>query len=234
VIRLTVAQGTEAWVKARLGIPTASCFDKIITPAKMEFSKYSRGYRNLLLAEWLIGESLDDGEGTAFMERGTGMESEARDYYELRREVDLLPGGFILRDDRRVGCSPDGLVERDGKIAWGVEMKCPSAAVHMGHLLDGTGTEYRAQIQGSIWLAETDHWDFLSYNPALPRVLARVHRDDVFITHLAKAMDQFLDTLDAGKAELEARGYKPGRPDEGPKTYQTLMQKLEASLQGEL
>lgn len=198
--RLDLVQGSPEWKAARLGIPTASRFAEIITPAKMEFSKSSSRYRDELLAEWLLGEPLDDDASSAFTDRGTGMEEGARDFYELQREVDVSPGGFILRDDGRVGCSPDGLVlGPDGGILRGVEMKCPSAPVHVGHILDGAGVKYRAQIQGCMWLTEVEWWDFLSYNPLLPTVLMSVHRDDVFIGHLAKAVDQFLDMLEAGR-----------------------------------
>ena len=48
-------QGTDEWIHARLGIPTASQFDKILTPAKMELSSQATDYMHKLLAEMATG-----------------------------------------------------------------------------------------------------------------------------------------------------------------------------------
>ena len=36
--RFDLAQGSEAWLAIRLGIPTASEFDRILTPKKLELA----------------------------------------------------------------------------------------------------------------------------------------------------------------------------------------------------
>lgn len=209
MIRADFDQGSAAWVEARLGLPTASQFHRIITPTTMKPSASAVGYRHELLAEWLMGEPLevmDEG----FMERGMMLEDGARRFYEMMRETDVERVGFLWREDRRCGCSPDGLVGDRG----GVEIKCPSPGIHVSYLLGGPGDKYRAQIQGCLWIAERDWWDFLSYHPTMPPALIRVERDEPFIAALADAVTRFCDELDAAKADLLARGITPA---ENPK-----------------
>lgn len=204
MIRLDVEQGSAAWIQARLGIPTASQFHRILTPKTLRVSEAASGYRNELLAEWLLGEPASD-ELSQFVQRGTVEESAARRFYELERDVDVEPVGFLLTDDRRAGCSPDGFVGQDG----GLELKVPSASVHVGYLLEAAGDKYKAQIQGNLWISEREWWDFVSYHPSLPPALVRFSRDEVFIAALRGAVSCFCDGLDAAKDSLRARGCEP-------------------------
>jgi hypothetical protein len=207
MITLNCPQGSLAWLAARRGLPTASQFHRLITAKKMQPSEQATGYRNLLLAEWLLGENLDD-DLFQFMQRGEGLEEGAFDFYEMQQEVDVDRIGFVLRSDRRSGCSPDGLIGTDG----GLELKCPSPQVHLGYLLDGMGDAYRAQVQGCLYICEREWWDWLSYHPTLPPVLVRCYRDEPFIKTLASILDAFCDHLDAMKEDLKRRGFTPAVP----------------------
>lgn len=198
-------QGSTAWLMARLGIPTASCFDKIITPKTMKLSEQAVKYAWLLLAEQHTGAPMEDATA-GFMARGEVMERKAVEYYELQRNVDTEAVGFILRDDRRAGCSPDRLVGENGLL----EIKVPSAPVHISYLLDDEGIGYRAQVQGQLWIAERDWVDTLSYHPTMPEALVRIHRDEEFIPKLAAAVGQFLEMMDDMKEKLSKRGMFPG------------------------
>ena len=215
MIRLDMPQGSKAWYDARVGIPTASQFHRIITPKTMKLSESATGYLHELVAEYLLGEPLVSEETTVFVHRGIQLEASARRFYEMEQEVDVDQVGLLLRDDRRAGCSPDGLVNPSG----GVEIKCPSAAVHVGYLLDWEGAKYKAQIQGTLWIAEREWWDFFSYNPSRPPVIVRCYRDEPFITALAAAVEQFCDRVDAAKDELRARGYGPDQSAEFSQQY---------------
>ena len=112
----------RAWIEARLGIPTASEFSKIVTPGgKLSASRDE--YIGTLLAEWALGEQ-DAEFQSEWAERGKLLEPEARDYYRFHRDADVATVGFVYRDDARsVGCSPDGIVGGDGLL----ELKCPKA-----------------------------------------------------------------------------------------------------------
>lgn len=206
MIILDCEQGSEEWFKARLGIPTASRFSQIITPKTCKPSASAQGYLHELCAEWLLGESLD-GATTAFILRGAGMEESAVQWYEFQTDTETTPVGFCLRDDSAVGCSPDRLIGEDG----GLEVKCPSAKVHVGYLLNGLDVEYRAQVQGALWITGRAWWDVLSFNPELPPALLRTERDEEFIGKLGDAVDAFLGRLAEAK---EALGQHRAREEE--------------------
>lgn len=209
MIHLDIEQGTEAWQNARLGIPTASGFDKILTPKKLEYSAKAVDYRNQLVAEWILGHPIE-WESNAYMDRGTGMEHEARAYYELQRGVDVVNGGFVLRDDGKVGGSPDGLVGDDGVL----EIKCPAIHTHIGYLLEPSALsdKYRAQVQGYLYLTDRNWTDIISYNPVLPAVQVRISRDPKYIMALDAALVMFLADLDDVKEKLLEHKQEPSRP----------------------
>lgn len=205
MIIVDVTQGTTEWAMARLGIPTASQFHRIITPKTLKFSEQATGYAHELIAEQVLGVPLDNAT-SGFMQRGKDMEKRALAHYAFERDVtDLKPVGFVLRNDRRVGCSPDHFVDAKGLL----EIKTPSAANHIAYLLDEQGIGYRAQVQGEIWVCEKEWNDTLSFNPEMPSALVRQNRDDVFINALSKAVDQFLEMVEDMKAKLIARGDFP-------------------------
>jgi hypothetical protein len=193
-------QGSPEWFNARLAIPTASKFDKIITPKKRQYSASSVDYMHELLAEWMTGkpnESVD----TKWTEWGRVMEPEAAEWYELHKGVTTTKVGLILRDDGQVGGSPDRLVGDDGVL----EIKCFSPPHHVACLL-GEDPAPITQVQGYLWLTGRQWCDMLGYHPDMPPTLIRVMRDDLFIRDLSKAVDRFLEELQAAKRKLEALG----------------------------
>jgi hypothetical protein len=203
VILLDVQQGGAEWLKARLGIPTASNFEKVLTPATRKPSTQANGYMRQLLAEWLIGVP-HESETSGFMERGTELEPAAAAWYAHDRDVDVQEVGLVLRDDRMVASSPDRLVGEDGTL----EIKCPSAATHVGHLLDGMGGHV-GQIQGALWLTGRQWCDLISYHPDLPAVVVRVGRDEEYIAALDAAVSTFVRHMLATRERLLAMGCEP-------------------------
>ena len=138
---LDMEQGTQEWMMARLGMPTASQFDRLLTPKTRKPSASRIRYSAELLTEWLLGQPLEWGS-SAWMERGTDMEGEARKYYEMQYDVEVRQVGFVIRDDDAVGGSPDGLIGDDG----GLEIKVPSALTHVQYML-GDAIDYVGQVQ---------------------------------------------------------------------------------------
>src|SRR5579871_3733967 len=102
MIVIDCEQGSDEWHKARLGLPTASEFDKIITPTGKPSTQYD-AYANRLLAEIMVGHSVETFEKTPWMERGNALEADAASFYELQREVTLTPVGFVTDDARTMG-----------------------------------------------------------------------------------------------------------------------------------
>lgn len=206
MIRHDMEQGTQEWYDARIGIPTASCFDQIITPKTMKPSTSAVKYRRKLLAEWMLGLSLDE-VNTEVMERGKILEAEAVRWYEFETDRDTETVGFITNDAGTVGCSPDRLVGVNGLA----EIKCPLPHTHIGYLLDGVDDAYRCQLQGQLWVAEREWVDFVSYHPTMPKVKIRVQRDEPFILALKEAVGAFVESMEQGKQQLIALGAIPER-----------------------
>lgn len=201
-----IEQGTPEWHELRCGIPTSSCFDKIVTPAKGELSAQSSTYLHELLAEWLSGEP-GDSFSSRWTERGTELEPQARAYYAFERDADVRQVGFVFADSTRmVGCSPDGLVDDNGLL----EFKCPKPSTHIGYLLAGKlPTTYRAQVQGSLMVTGRQWCDFVSYCPGLPPLIVRVDRDAEFIAKLRAALATFTSRLKDGRGALRKMGHAP-------------------------
>lgn len=209
MITLDVKQGSPEWLKARLGIPTASQFSRIITATgKLSSSSAADGYMHELLAESLLGEPADS-FNSSFMQRGSEQEQQAIRSYEFQNEVDVETVGFCLRDDKRAGCSPDGLVGLDG----GLEIKCPAAKTHIGHLLGSPDKAYKIQVQGNLWITEREWWDIFSFNPFMAPAIVRCNRDEAFIKLMADALNTFLDKLDVAKTKLKEMDAVPVDPD---------------------
>ena len=104
-------QGTQAWLEARLGIPTASQFSRIVTPGG-KLSTARNQYLGELLAEYCLGEPYSDFAGTDATERGRVLEPDARRYYSFHRDAEVESVGFCYTGTRRGWwvASPDGLV----------------------------------------------------------------------------------------------------------------------------
>ena len=181
MIILDQEQGSEEWLRVRLGRPSASMFNKLITQTGKP-STSADGYINELIAERLTGKS-EPFHVTEWMERGTALEPEAREAYEFITGNEVMETGFILDNSWQFGCSPDGLILDKG----GLEIKCPAPRTMVSYLRDPqVGVKkYWQQIQGCMWITQRGWWDFFAYHPEMPHVLVRVERDDGYIDKLA-------------------------------------------------
>lgn len=200
-------QNTPEWLMLRLGIPTASEFDRIITPKTGKLSSQAESYANRLLAEFILGAPLEDVQ-TEWMIRGQETEDAAIAAAEFMLEVETERVGFVTTSDGKIGASPDRMYP-GGKR--GIETKCPSPSVHVAYMRgnrDALDEKYRCQLAGQMWVCEFEGVDVISYHPLLPTVHIRVDRDDKmeeFISNLSRAVRQFSENLEAAKIELEQR-----------------------------
>lgn len=188
-------QGSDEWLNARLGVPSASMFAKIVT-TKGAWSTQADGYINQLIAEDLTGEPTPFYQNE-HMARGTELEPDARAAYEFVTDQTVTEVGFCLHDTLRAGCSPDGLIGEDG----GLEIKCPAAATHVSYLRDGKlPSKYYQQVMGCLWITGREWWDFMSYHPDMKPLIVRVERDEEYIaaleTHITKAVELIAVNVD--------------------------------------
>lgn len=206
MIRIDVEQGSLEWLAMRLGIPTASAFDRVMTAKTRKLAAAADGYACALIAEQILGQPFE-GASSGFMQRGKEVESQAVAFYEMQRDITTEPGGFVLRHDRRVGCSPDRFVGNNGLL----EIKVPSAANHINYLLSENpfNDDYTVQVQGQLWLTGRQWCDTLSYHELMPAAIVREGRNEEFIRDLERVMDQFLLMMDGFKTRLQRRGLLP-------------------------
>ncbi|GAG80752.1 unnamed protein product, partial [marine sediment metagenome] len=183
-------QGTEEWLRVRMGKVTASNF--AISMAKGKSGGVSKTRTTLmhkLIAERLTNEPQETYRNGA-MEWGTETEPAAREYYEAVNDCIVKEVGFVEHNEY-IGCSPDGLVSEDGLL----EIKCPNSATHIGYILaDKLPAVYKAQVQGQLWVTDRKWCDFVSYDPRVskrPYWFIRVNRDQDYIDKLECAVGDF-------------------------------------------
>lgn len=183
---LTCEQNSDEWFQARLGIPTASKFATVMAKGQ---GKTRNEYMRKLAGEILTGDPMEH-YSNHHMERGHEQEPDARTLYSFMHDCEPELVGFIRNGNK--GCSPDSLINGDG----GLEIKTALPHIQVERLLRGDcPPEHIAQVQGNIWIAEREWWDFVSYCPKLPLFVTRVHRDDDYLKTLADEVDRFNDEL---------------------------------------
>jgi hypothetical protein len=195
-----VAQGSPEWKALRLGLPTASEFDALVTPEwKIRTGQGPETYLYQKLCEKILGFAPD--ANSFAMEQGAILESEARPFYEFEFSQPVQVVGFCTSDDGRIGCSPDGLIGETG----GLEIKCPQPATHLKYLLGGElPKEYRAQVQGAMLVTGRPAWTFMSYSRQFPPLVLRVERDTAAQEVLKSALEIFLEKFDEKLALVSA------------------------------
>ena len=208
-------QGSDAWIRCRLGIMSASKADSIITGTGKPSSQW-QGYMAELLAEWITGEPTLF-EETDWMKRGRELEPEAVRWYEMEREVDTTPVGFLRDPHLLAGCSPDRTIGRMG----GLEIKCPSPKWHARYMVDSNELvkRYKQQVQWSLWITGRHYWDLVSYHPEMfPGVIVRIDRDEGYIRKIDEYARACHGDLSEMRINLLARGCKPKGDTPVPET----------------
>lgn len=190
---IEVPQGCDDWFRERIGIATASMFDKIITPGgKPCKSQTSRDYQNKLISECLLKVPSTTFPPSFWMERGALLETEAAAWYEFDQDCTLYPGGFCVADCGTYGASPDRLVGTPDNLEGLIEIKCPAPWTHIENLLkDKIDTDYYPQVQGQMLVTGAQWVDWLSFHPDLPPSRIRTKRDEDYIQKLREAMASF-------------------------------------------
>lgn len=192
-------QGSDEWWAVRRGIPTASEFHSIIQPKKMELSASAMKYICSLVADkYDLGYFEREDYVSAAMKNGMIVEPEARRAYEFDRGIKVDQVGFVLRDDERVGCSPDSVVGEDGVI----QIKCPLPKTHVQWFLEGVLPEdHKCQCHGELHVTGANWLDFMSYCPGFPPLIVRVEPDD-FTKRLAEVLEEFLTMYELIERQL--------------------------------
>lgn len=193
-------QNTAEWMRARMGIPTASMFATVMSKGRGGPSKTRQTYLHKLAGEVLTGAPMDS-FSNAHMERGHEMEQEACDAYAFLTDSAPETVGFIRNG--RAGASPDRLVGDSGLLE--IKTKLPHLMIEV-IMRDDMPPEHRAQCQGQLWIAEREWIDLVCYWPGMPMFIHRAQRDEPYIAQLSEAVDAFNDELDQIVAKVKAYG----------------------------
>ncbi|PJB69384.1 MAG: exonuclease [Alphaproteobacteria bacterium CG_4_9_14_3_um_filter_47_13] len=191
----TCAQGTTEWQQARCGVVTASNFKLVMTKGG---GKTRKAYMMRLRNEIKTGEPTESYWSDAML-RGAELEPHARRAYEAKTGYAVREVGInFLDESRRVGASPDGLIDADG----GLEIKCPLVSTHNKYLQSRRiPSQYMPQIQGNLWVSRRKWWDFVSFAPERPPeeqiIIYRAYRDEGYITRLEAEIRRFIEELDS-------------------------------------
>jgi putative phage-type endonuclease len=156
---MNAPQGTEEWLKKRLGKITGSTIHKIMS-LKENSSTRAKLLQDLTLER--ISGSPTKNIVTGPMARGLELESEARSAYELKNQKVILTGFIDHPTIKEAGASPDGLVGEDGLI----EIKCLNIKNHNEIVnKQNLPKQYNLQIQFQLACTNRAWCDFVAYHP---------------------------------------------------------------------
>jgi putative phage-type endonuclease len=185
-----IDQGSEEWFQLRLGVATASNFDKIITAGGKQSTTLEK-YALQLATDKMLTTPEPSYKNEAMI-RGTELEPLAREAYQEETFNIVEQITMFKSDCGNFGYSPDGLVGDDGLI----EIKCPKATTHFQYIIDNKApADYWQQLQGGLWLSGRKWIDFVSYHPDFKTkqlFIIRVGRDEDYITKLAELANKVI------------------------------------------
>lgn len=188
-------QGTEEWLKIRLGKFTCSTAQPIAAKGKgLETLVFEK------VAEILTGK-LPPIYKNADMERGNELEPEARIAYEFESENVVEQVGFVELNEF-VGGSPDGIIGDDGLV----EIKCPNNTVFARYLYDHkVDTGYFWQMQMQMYVTDRKWCDYVVFNENFPTTtkITRIERDDKSIEKLKVGLEQGIELLNKILSEVK-------------------------------
>ena len=157
-----IEQGSEEWLKLRLGKITASCFYKLLgTKAAREKYLYDRAN------EKVTGCKSDGAEYVnVHIQRGWDNEAIARNEYIVSEFTAVDEVGLVQLNDY-IACSPDGLVCADGMIA----IKSPDSNNYFRQVVEisqkgveAISKEHRWQMQFNLFVCSRKWCDYVLYN----------------------------------------------------------------------
>lgn len=139
---------------------------------------------------------------TAAMERGTMLESVARESYMAETFEDVREVGFVDLEELRAGCSPDGCVFVGGKIEKIIEIKCPAAKNYIKMAKGKLPTQYECQVQYNLFVTGAKSCDFVVYHPAFKLSVQNIKPDPqmqadirAVLEKLNKKYDEILEDI---------------------------------------
>ena len=203
-----VAQNEQEWYNLRAGLVTSSKLNCIMANYGKAFGEPAKDYAVDIAIEKITGNPSDDGYSNSHMDRGHEQEPIARELYEDELFCDVDGGGFFCND--MVGCSPDGLVGKDGLI----EIKSVIRKVHYKNVKrQSIDPAYRWQILANLMFTGREWIDFVSYCAGYPEskrlYVCRVYASDCaeqFEMIMAR-LSEFMELIGETRVMIENSDY---------------------------
>jgi hypothetical protein len=195
-------QGTQAWLEARAGVPSASELGNLITDKfAIRKGEMVQTYLARKLAEKWTGGPLMGCESWA-TEQGQLLEELAIPWLEFEHDLTVQRVGFITNDEGTFGASPDGIIGGENRQV-GLEIKCLQPIGHVKALLGGlVPEEYLPQIHGGMFATGFNSWNFLAFNRGFPPLWLTMERDDAKQEVIFDALTMFQERFETGWAKL--------------------------------
>lgn len=200
-IHADISQGSDEWLRLRLGKVTASEMGNLLSPTfEVRTGDMPKTYLYSKVAEAWRGEPLPGFTSSWSTEQGDMREMEARQWYAFEYDDNPRQVGFVEHDDGRCGASPDALIGEDG----GLEIKSPESVNHLRYLLEGKlPKDYAAQVHASLYVTGRKWWRFVSYRRRFPAFVLTIERDEAIMAKIAAALTGFYTAFDAAMLKLK-------------------------------
>jgi len=196
-------QQSEGWFAARRGVITGSRFK--VCRGKLKGGAPDKACLAYAMdtARERVGGAAPSAFVNAAMRFGTAEEPIARIEYIAATGLVVEEVGFAYTEDRRFGCSVDGLVGDDGII----EIKT----------MVSSDTLFRAvvdQCNGAMWLLGRKWVDLVLWAPDLTEfgcalTIVRIERDDNAINELEADLVAFERMVSMFEAKLRTKAHAP-------------------------
>lgn len=208
-------QGSEEWHKARCGLITASEVKLLLTPTlKVANNDKSRAHIWELAAQRITGY-VEPGYISDAMLRGHEDEVLARQLY-AERYAPVEEVGFVTNSEWgfTIGCSPDGLVGKDGMIECKSRAQKYQVQTIVEHWRDGTvPDDFILQVQTGLMVTRREWCDLISYSGGLPMIPMRIEADAAMQDAIRDACERAEAAISEAMKDfaeaVSARGYAP-------------------------
>jgi putative phage-type endonuclease len=191
-----IIQGSEEWLRLRLGKVTASRVADVLAKTKTGVSA-SRGNYLIELALQRVTGVIEASYTNDAMQWGKDNEQTARTAFEVAHNVFVDQVAFVDHPTiPNFGCSPDGVIG-DSLI----EIKSPyQSAVHWSYFKDGCPSKYYTQIQAQMSCTGAKSVWFVSYDGRMPPrsqlYIEEVLREEEFIKKMEEEVLKFLNEVE--------------------------------------
>lgn len=202
-----MVQGSEEWIAARCGLPTASEMKFIITPKTLKAASNDKERAHLyeLLAQRITQHVEPQYVGDDML-RGMDDEIAALALY-AKTYAPVQVVGFVTNDKWgfTIGYSPDGLVGSDGQV----ECKSRNQRLQLETLVnfvpgDLIDPDFVIQAQTGLLVTERAWCDLCSYCGGLYMATVRVYPDQRVQDAIIEAADSFEARINAARLKFDA------------------------------